>query len=352
MSELYALIIAGGVGARFWPRSRKDRPKQCLEVGAQGSLIRRTVDRLSPLIPPERVFVVTAASMVQAISEELPELPPSRILVEPAGRNTAAAVGWGCAHIAEAVGGDPRIAVLPADHLIADHKELRSLLADAALAAEGGALLTLGIDPTRAETGFGYLALGPEQGRHGRHVFREVARFVEKPDAARAQAYLDGGRHLWNAGMFVFRFQALAQVFSSHLPEMWGQIQAIVQEPGRLELDYPQLQKISFDVGIMEKAERVLTTRAVMGWSDLGSWEAVAEHLPKVSGGHGQGRIVAVDAQDNVIYAPDKVVALLGVSGLVVVDTGDALLVCPRDQAQRVRELHAALRAEGLEHLL
>lgn len=352
MSELYALIIAGGVGARFWPRSRKDRPKQCLEVGAQGSLIRRTVERLAPLIPPDRVFVVTAASMAQAISQELPELPPERILVEPAGRNTAAAVGWGCAHLAAQVGGDPRIAVLPADHLIADHHELRSLLADAALAAEGGALLTLGIDPTRPETGFGYLALGPEAGRFGRHVFRQVERFVEKPDAETAQAYLDGGRHLWNAGMFVFRFQALAQVFQAHLPQMWAQIQAIVQEPTRLESSYPQLQKISFDVGIMEKAERVLTTRAAMGWSDLGSWEAVAEHLPEVPGGRGQGRIVAVDARDNVVYAPDKVVALLGVEGLVVVDTGDALLVCPRDHAQRVRELHAALRAQGLEHLL
>ena len=352
MSELYALIIAGGVGARFWPRSRRDRPKQCLQIDAGGSLIRRTVDRLAPLIPPERVFVVTAASMAQALAEQLPEIPKERILVEPAGRNTAAAVGWGTAAIQAQVGGDPSVAVLPADHIIADHGELRSLLADAAIAAQSGALLTLGIDPTRAETGFGYLELGPETGRHGRHVFRQVARFVEKPDGPTAQSYLDGGRHLWNAGMFVFKASSLAQAFQRHLPQMWDGIQSLVARPETLESLYPTLQKISFDVGIMEKADRVLTTRAAMGWSDLGSWEAVAEHLPEIPGGRGLGQVLAIDSQDNVVHAPGKVVALVGVQNLVIVDTGDALLICPRDQAQRVREVHQRLQDAGLDHLL
>lgn len=352
MSDLYALVIAGGVGARFWPRSRRDRPKQCLQIDAGGSLIRRTVDRLAPLIPPERVFVVTAASMAQALSEQLPEIPSERILVEPAGRNTAAAVGWGSAAIAAQVGGNPTIAVLPADHIIQNHSELRALLADAALAAQSGALLTLGIDPTRAETGFGYLELGPETGRHGHHVFRRVARFVEKPDAPTAQAYLDGGRHLWNAGMFVFQASSLAGAFQEHLPEMWPKIQALVDQPERLGSIYPTLEKISFDVGIMEKAQQVLTTRAAMGWSDLGSWEAVAEHLPELPGGRGLGQVLAIDSQDNVVHAPGKVVALLGVRDLVVVDTGDALLICPRDQAQRVREVHQLLQDAGLDHLL
>ncbi len=352
MPELYALIIAGGVGARFWPRSRRDRPKQCLEIGAGKSLIRRTVDRLSPLIPPERIFVVTAASMAPALAKLLPEIPSERILVEPTGRNTAAAVGWGTAAIAAQVGGDPSIAVLPADHVIVDDHELRCLLADAALAAQNGALLTLGIDPTRPETGFGYLELGPETGRHGGHVFRQVARFVEKPDAATAQAYLKGGKHLWNAGMFVFQASRLAGAFQAHLPQMWDAIQALVAYPDRLKLLYPTLEKVSFDVGIMEKAEGVMTTRASMGWSDLGSWEAVAKHLPELPGGRGLGRVIAIDSENNMVHAPGKVVALLGVRDLVVVDTGDALLVCPRDHAQRVREVHQLLQDEGLEYLL
>ncbi|MFT5585153.1 MAG: mannose-1-phosphate guanylyltransferase [Cognaticolwellia sp.] len=352
MSDLYALIIAGGVGARFWPRSRQDRPKQCLEIGAGRSLIRRTVDRLAPLISPERIFVVTAASMAPALAELLPEIPSERILVEPAGRNTAAAVGWGSASIAAQVGGNPSIAVLPADHVIVNDQELRSLLADAVLAAQSGALLTLGVDPSRPETGFGYLELGPETGRHGGHVFRRVARFVEKPDAATAKAYLQGGKHLWNAGMFVFQASSLAGAFLAHLPQMWETIQVLVTHPERLDELYPTLQKLSFDVGIMEKAERVLTTRASMGWSDLGSWEAVAEHLPVLPGGRGLGRVLAIDSQNNIVHATGKVVALLGVHDLVVVDTGDALLICPRDQSQRVREVHQLLKDAGLEHLL
>lgn len=353
-APLYALIIAGGVGARFWPRSRKAQPKQCMSLDGGPTLIQRTLSRLEPLIPAERVFVVTAQDMAPLIREQLPQLPADQVLVEPMGRNTAAAVGWGTLEIARrAKGQDPIIAVLPADHLIQDTAELRSLLADCAQAAEQThSLITLGIQPTRPETGFGYLELGPLVGDFGEHRFHVVERFVEKPKLNRAQQYLAGGRHLWNAGMFVFTAEVCRDAFRTHLPSTWGWMETLRHSPERLEEIYPQLEKVSFDVGIMERAANVLTVPASMGWSDLGSWEAVAEHLPEQPGGVGVGDIVAVDAQDNVVHAPGKTVALLGVSGLVVVDTGDALLVCPKDQAQRVRELHAALLEQGKEGLL
>ena len=344
MSDLYAVIIAGGRGTRFWPRSRAHLPKQCLAVDGGRTLIQRTVDRIAPLVAPDRVYVITASSMADTIRGQLPELPPENVLVEPTGRNTAPCVAWGTRLVQERASDDAVVCVLPADHIIADEAGFRDCLARAADAArDSGALVTLGIRPTHPETGFGYLELEADG------EVCEVKRFVEKPDAETAAGYLACGRYLWNAGMFVFTAGAMASELERQLPTLWAGIRAIVAEPDRLADDFGRLQKISIDYGVMEGAARVLTVPADIGWSDVGSWAAVADHLPETELGPALvGHAVAVDARDNVVHAPDKLVALVGVDGLVVVDAGDALLVCPREQAQRVREVVDRLERDEL----
>ena len=345
MSDLYAVIIAGGRGTRFWPRSRSHLPKQCLALDGGRTLIQRTVDRLAPLVEPQHVYVITAATMADTIRQQLPELPPDNVLVEPVGRNTAPCVAWGTRLVQARAGDEAVVMVLPADHVIADEPAFRACLENAAEAARaGGALVTLGIRPTRPETGFGYLEL------EGQGEVCRVARFVEKPDAPTAEAYLEAGNYLWNAGMFVFTTGSMAAELGRQLPAMWEGICAIVEDPARLASDFGRLQKISVDYGVMEGAREVLTVPADIGWSDVGSWAAIAEHLPETPVGPGLvGRAISVDARDNVVHAPDKLVALVGVEGLVVVDAGDALLVCPRAEAQRVREVVDQLEAEALD---
>lgn len=355
MDSLFALIIAGGVGARFWPASRQARPKQCLPLGDQGSLLQQTVARLSPLLPPERILVVTAASMEAAVREQLPNVPPENILVEPMGRNTAPAIGWGAMTIARrAKGLNPVVAVLPSDHRIDRQDDFRTLLRDCAEAArQTNALVTIGLEPTRPETGFGYLECGGELGRWGDNAFLRVARFVEKPDHETAERYLASGAHLWNAGMFVFTVEAVRDAFRQHLPLTWGLLERLLHSPSRIDELYPQMESTSIDYGIMERARHVLTVRADLGWSDLGSWQAIAAELPAIEGGVGTADTLAIESSGCVVQAPaGKLVALLGVHDLVVVDTGDALLICPRDQAQRVKELRAGAAARGLTELL
>jgi len=353
-NDLYVIIMAGGRGTRFWPRSRRSMPKQCLSLDGGRTLIQKTVDRVRPLAPAERVLVITAADMADAIAAQLPELPAENILVEPEGRNTAPCVGWGVVEVRRRAGGEAVIAVLPADHLIRDEDGLRGDLAAAAAAASAtGALVTLGLTPTRPETGFGYLELGASVGDWGGRTLREVARFVEKPDVVTAEAYLAGGNHLWNAGMFVFTVGAAVAAFEAHLPDMWSALSRLEQAPEALPAIYPTLEKISFDFGIMERAPRVITCPSSPGWSDVGSWTAAGEHLPASPLGRALVRAgIAIDAGDCVVHAPEKVVALVGVRDLVIVDAGDALLVCRADQAQRVRDVIDALGASGLDDLL
>ena len=351
---LYVLVIAGGRGTRFWPRSRKAHPKQCLELQDEKSLLVHTIERISPLVPLARILVVTAAPMADAVRAQLPGLPPENVLVEPEGRNTAACVGWGSLEVRRRAGDTGAVvAVLPADHVVEDAVEFRAILASCAdVAGEGSALVTIGIEPTRAETGFGYLKVG-EALSHGDGSFHRVDSFVEKPDADTAAAYLSTGRFLWNAGMFVFSCDTVARAFATHLPETWSTLQEIVEDPNQLADGYATLERISIDHGIMERADDVVCIRGRFGWSDVGSWNSLAEHLPENEAGRGNVReAISVDASNCIVHAPGKVVALIGVEGLVVVDTEDALLVCRADRAQEVREVIAQLEARDLKDLL
>ncbi len=348
---LFVVIIAGGRGTRFWPLSRRHRPKQVLALAGDDSLIRQTVDRLRPLAPAERTLVVTGPDMVDAIRAELPELPDDNILVEPSGRNTAPCIGWASVEVERRAGRDAVVAVMPADHVVTRPDLLRAALTSAAVAAaDTGTIVTLGIRPTRPETGFGYLELGDSAGSFAGNDLRRVDRFREKPDATTAAAYLDGGRHLWNAGMFVFTVGTMRRAFAQHLPRSSAALDAIAAEPARLAELWTDLDATSIDYGIMERADAILTVPCAPGWSDVGAWPAAAELMPALDGGVGRAdTTVAVDSSGNVLHAPGKLVALVGVRDLVVVDTDDAVLVMDKARAQELRRVLAALKERGLE---
>ncbi len=345
--QLYAVIMAGGSGTRFWPASRRARPKQLLPLGdGETSLLRATVDRIAPRVPTERVIVVTAAPLVDAVAEALPGLPAENILAEPAPRNTAPCIGWAAATIARR---DPNatLAVFPADHHVREPEALLAAMDTAADAAAAGDLVTIGIRPTRPETGYGYLELGDEL-RAGVHRAR---RFVEKPNAHRAAQFLARGNFLWNAGMFFFRADTMRDAIRAHLPGLAEGLEAFDaaaengDEAAAVEAGFAALPSVSIDHGVMEKAERVAVVPVSCGWSDLGSWTTAWELAERDDDENAiPSDAIAVRAGGNYVSAPDgKLVALVGVSDLVIVDTADALLIVPREQAQDVRDVVKAL---------
>jgi mannose-1-phosphate guanylyltransferase len=354
--ELSVLVLAGGSGTRFWPASRRRRPKQLLVLepgpgGVDRSLLQATVERLAPLVPPERVWVCTGASLLDEVRAQLPAIPAAQILAEPVGRNTAAAIGWAIDAL-PAAARDGVLAVLPSDHRIADAAGFRLTLEAAAVAAaERDLVMTLGVVPTHPETGFGYLELGAPLGTEG--ALRQVVRFREKPDAATAAAFVASGRHLWNAGIFVFRPATMRAALARHQPVLARGLDAIAAAPERLAELYPTLPSISIDHGVMEHLEQIGALPLTCGWSDLGSWAALAEILPRDASRNSlRGDVVAVEAHDNLVFAERGAVALLGVSGLTVVRAGEVVLVLPTARAQDLRLVVAALEREQRGDLL
>jgi mannose-1-phosphate guanylyltransferase len=355
MNNVYAVIMAGGAGTRFWPASRRLRPKQFLPLGRDASLplIAATARRVAPLAPPARTLVVTGAALADATRAALPELPPENVLLEPTGRNTAPCVAWATSWAARR---DPSavLVVLPADAYIADDAAFVRALETAVRAAARGSIVTLGITPTRPETGYGYLHVGEPEGEG---VYR-VRAFVEKPDAARAAQYLTSGEYLWNAGIFVFRADVMARAVEKHLPPIAEAMRAIDaaasagREQAEVDARYPSLPSVSIDYGVMEKVEAVSVVPADCGWSDVGSWQAAWELGDKDAQGNvvraDAQRAVLIDAKGNIVVAPPgKAVAVIGVNDLVVVDTPDALLVMPRSRAQDVKKAVDELNARG-----
>jgi mannose-1-phosphate guanylyltransferase len=349
--SLSALVLAGGSGTRFWPASRRHRPKQFLALDGDRSMLQATVDRLAPLVPPERVWISTTAALAAGVSEQLPEIDPARILVEPAGRNTAPAIAWSIASMPSAAR-EGAVAVLPSDHRIGDPAAFRETLRRAGEEAErNDRVLALGVLPRHPETGFGYLETRePVVGAGG---VRAVARFTEKPDRATAERFLASGRHLWNAGMFVFRGARLLALLEKHAPELARGVQALVREPGRVEELYRALPSISIDYALMEKLDDLATLPLDCGWDDLGSWDALAAVLPADEAGNAaRGGSVVVGGERNLTWSEEGTVAILGLSDLVVVRSGDAVLVAPRSAAQDVRRIVDALAASGRDRLL
>ncbi len=346
----YGVIMAGGSGTRFWPLSRAARPKQLLPLGGgDESLLRATLRRMAPVIPPERTFIVTSEALAAQIRAEVPELPAENILAEPIGRNTAPCVGWAASVIARR---DPtaRVAVLPADHHIGDEAAFQQVLERSLEASSDGDMVTVGIRPTRAETGYGYIELGEEISAN----VHRARRFVEKPDEVRAQQFLAAGRFLWNSGMFFFRADVLLAAVKQHLPGLfdvlvqYDEAAKIGEEQAVVKRTYNGLPDVSIDHGVMEKASRMAIIPGDFGWSDVGSWTTAWELAERDSEENALfGSVISVDSRGSYVRAPQgKVVAIVGLEDIVVVDTEDALLVMPRSRAQDVRAVVNALKSQ------
>ncbi len=352
-SDFYAVILAGGRGTRFWPLSRRALPKQCLSLDGGPTLIQRTVARTG--LPLDRVLIVTGPDMADVIGQQVPGV---ELLIEPSPRNTAPAIAWAAWEVARR--GGAGCFVLPSDHMIGDEPSFRAALASAAEVARGGALVTLGVRPTRPETGFGWIepelsdgvTLGaggsPPPATPPAPASFPVRRFVEKPALPVAEALHAGGRHLWNAGMFVWTTDAVLGAVRAHLPGTHAMLGALA-EGAEVDAVWGQSEATSIDYGVMERAGGIRVVPVDFGWSDVGSWPALLEVLPPGEGGVSVAdAVVARRAAHNIVHAPGKLVALLGVEDLIVVDTPDALLVARRDDAQDVRLLLEEIERRGL----
>ena len=351
---LYAVILAGGRGERFWPLSTRRHPKQFLTLFGGRSLLAQSVERLDGLIPPDRVYVITSEDLVEAARAAAPALPPGHVIGEPMGRDTGPAVALAAAVIRTR---DPEaaFAILTADHVIGDLDAFRATLREAAgVALERHALVTIGIPPQFPSTGFGYIEAGERETTREGIEFLHARRFVEKPDAATARSYVESGRYFWNAGMFIWSVSTLHRQLHRHAPDLSSfidRIAPVAADPdGRaraLEREYPELRKISIDYALMEKAERVLVARSTFAWDDVGSWTALAHHLKPDSGGNvSTGELISHDAFGNIVCSR-RPVALLGVRDHVVVEADGVLMMCPKDRAGELKKLVESVRATG-----
>ncbi len=360
MASLYGVIMAGGRGTRFWPLSRERLPKQLVRLIGPQTLFEATIERLKPLIPAERLLIVTGANHARTIRSHCAELPRENILVEPEGRNTAPCIGLAASEIARREQG-AAMGVFPADHLITKERTFRQLLKAAAglLRAHPDALVTFGMQPTHPATGYGYIKRGAEVARAGGHTVFAVERFVEKPDSATARRYVKSPRYFWNGGIFLWRVETIREAFARYLPELAAGLEAVDGALGRrdtarrLRTIYPGLPAISIDFGVMERAETALVIPCDVGWSDVGSWKSLAEVLEVDEEGNvSVGHHVGVETAGTVVFSPKGLVATIGVEDLIVVVTEDAVLVCPKDRDQDVRRLVEKLQAKGLERYL
>lgn len=357
-------ILAGGAGTRFWPLSRAMNPKQFLALGTTPEpMITATAARVRAMQPSPALWIVTS-EMLAAQTKHL--VPDASVIAEPIGRNTAPSIGLAAA-VAAKENPEAVLVILPADHAVASPETLRSVLGSAvSLARQREVLVTIGIAPTFPHTGYGYIQRGsPLEGSPG---WFEVRHFYEKPNLERAQAYCDAGDYLWNSGMFAFRASVVLAAIHEHLPALGEGLRAIQRAWGTPQQDavlkevFPTLESISIDVGVLEHVKnRALVEAKDFGWNDVGSWDAWAEQFPADERGNVcSGEVLAIDSDSCIVRVEDKargergrrLVALLGVTDLVVIDSGDALLICPRSRVQEVKKVVDALRTEGKSELV
>lgn len=351
--QVYAVILAGGSGSRLWPLSRQHLPKQFLALDGASSLLQTTINRLSPVIDKKDVIVVTQES--HAKGEAYHALLPYQALYEPIGRNTAPAIALAAAYLV-AGGDDPVMVVLPADHIIKDEVQFRAHLNVAIEAAESGRLMTFGIQPTRPDTGFGYI----KAHQSGDSEVCEVDHFTEKPDLENAERFLKEGGYYWNSGMFVWRASSILSEVKTHLPAVDQILQTILAESRAggnfqqaVEKHFPAMPSISIDYGVLEKSDRVSLIPCNIGWNDVGSWQAVHEISNRDENGNAlQGNVIELGCKNSLIRAEKRLVAAIGVEDVCIIETADAVLVSKSDQTQRVREVVDALHEKGAtEHI-
>ncbi len=361
--DRFVIIMAGGRGERFWPVSREQTPKQLLALLGRKSFLQEAVERVLPLVPAKNIFIITNEAQAPTVAKQLPKLPKANIVAEPMGRDTCAAVTLGAALVgARSTTGV--MAVLPADHVIPDAKKFQRVLADSfALAARGQAIVTIGIKPTEAATGYGYIQLGnelpaPSGARQSKTTFYKAERFVEKPQFERALEYVNSGQYRWNAGMFIWSFVTITQGLERHQPEMSAACQRwfkVAKDPAKLarvlKKEYPEIKKISIDFALMEHAQNVICADGDFEWDDLGAWTALARHLKADPEGNcAVGDFIHVDAARNIIYdgrtKNRTPIALVGLRDSIIVQTDDVTMVAHKTQAQKVKELVKKLETD------
>jgi mannose-1-phosphate guanylyltransferase len=354
--NIYAVIMAGGVGSRFWPRSKKKTPKQLLKIIGENTMIQDTVNRLKGIIPPENIYIITNKLQMSGVLTQLPELPVENVIEEPFGRNTAACIGLASILIRKK---DPDAVtlVLPADHIIKGEEEFNdTLLSAAKFADESEAIVTIGIPPTRPETGYGYIQI--DENAVSDSVYK-VLTFAEKPNYQTAVRFVDSGDFFWNSGMFIQKIEVILGEMKEFMPDLHEGLMTISDAIGQDDYEdiltnvYGRLKKISIDYGIMEHSKKVYLIKGNFDWSDVGSWEAVYELSMKDENGNSKvGNVYLDTAVDSYVYSPDRLTALIGVDNLIVINDEDALLICRRDKAQDVKKVVDYLQINKLSEYL
>ena len=361
--DRFVIIMAGGRGERFWPLSREAMPKQLLTLLGRRSFLQQAVDRVLPLVPAKNIFVITNAAQLAEVRKQLPKIPKANLVAEPVGRDTCAAVTLGAALVgARSTTGV--MAVLPADHVIPGEKKFQQVLSDAFnVAAQGQAIVTIGIKPTEPATGYGYIHTGielptPPGAKKTKTIFYKAERFVEKPNYETALEYVNSGQYRWNAGMFVWSFITVTNGLEKHQPEMFAACQRwfkVANNPAKLAKvlakEYPDIKKISIDFALMEKAQNVICADGAFEWDDLGAWPALARHVKQdPEGNAAMANFIHVDAARNIIYdARTKnrtPIAVVGLRDSILVQTDDAVLLAHKSQAQKIKELVKKLAAD------
>ncbi len=357
MNHTYVAIMAGGVGSRFWPGSREARPKQFLDMlGVGKSLLRLTFERFLPVCPASHIFIVTNAAYRDLILEQIPEITDNQILCEPSRNNTAPCVAWTAFKLASL---DPQanFVIAPSDHIVLKEQAFIEKIQTAlAYSAGNDALLTLGIQPSRPDTGYGYIQFGEEVDAG----VRKVLRFAEKPNLGIAEQYVESGEYLWNAGIFVWRAESILRAYQVLAPEIYAILEKgrdlynTPEEQAFIDSAYPTTPNISVDFAIMEKASNVFTLPAEFGWSDLGTWASLHAEYPKDENGNAlQGNIIALDTHDTLVRIPEgKLAVIKDLHDYIIVDTPDALLIYPKSKEQEVKQVTALVKEKsGAKHL-
>ncbi len=362
MPNVYAVIMAGGVGARFWPRSREKSPKQLLEILGKNSMIVNTVKRIESIIKPANILIVTNKLQKPIIIKQLPQIPTDNIIVEPFGRNTAPCIGLAALFLQR---NDPEavMVTLPADHIIQDVEEFHRILRLATwVAYESRKLITVGIHPTRPETGYGYIQYNDTDDGTNPYFSRgiyKVKTFAEKPNEETARKFIESGEFVWNSGMFIWRVDTILNEIKNSLPEIYNELMKINETIGTnqyeqtLELSYKLIRGISIDYGVMEKSKDVLVIKGDFGWSDVGSWDEVFRLSGKDDNGNSvTGKVMLHNTKNTYIYSPNKFVAALEVEDLIIIESDDALLICKVGKSQEVKEVVDYLRRKQMDEYL
>jgi mannose-1-phosphate guanylyltransferase len=355
LKDRFVIIMAGGRGERFWPVSREKTPKQLITLIGGRSFLQQAVDRVTPIVPIENVYIITNEVQADTVRKQLPKLPKGNVIAEPVGRDTCAAVTLGAA-IVGARSTTGVMAVLPADHVIPDDKKFQQVLSDCFdLASRGRAIVTIGIKPTEPATGYGYIHMGeqlppPTGQKPYKTAFHRVLRFVEKPHYDKAVEYVESGNYRWNAGMFIWSFVTITEGLQKHQPEMaeacqrWFKVAGTPKLAKVLAKEYPEIKKISIDFALLEHAQNVVAAAGDFEWDDLGSWTALGRHLkPDQAGNCAVADFIHVDAERNIVFdARTKSrtpIAIVGLRDSILVQTDDATLVAHKSQAQKIKEL-------------